>query len=241
MADALFEHPRLAAIYDALDGDREDLAAYVAMADEFGACRVLDIGCGTGTLALLLAEKGVEVTGIDPAAASLQVARAKPGGERVTWLLGDATDLRGVRADLATMTGNVAQAIVDPLGWRNTLRCIHSALVSGGRLAFESRGPGRRAWEQWNRAATYRTSNIAGAGIVDSWVEVTDVSGSLVSFRWTWTFASDGVTLTSDSTLRFRERDELVSDLLASGFAVADVRDATDRPGQELVFIASRS
>lgn len=53
MADECFGHPRLAAVYDALDPDRGDLDAYVRMAEEFGARRVLDIGCGTGALALL--------------------------------------------------------------------------------------------------------------------------------------------------------------------------------------------
>jgi len=48
MADANFELPRLAAIYDALDPDRSDLEVYSAIADEFGARRVLDVGCGAG-------------------------------------------------------------------------------------------------------------------------------------------------------------------------------------------------
>ena len=61
-----------------------------------------------------------------------------------------------------------------------------------------------------------------------------------MSFRWTWVFASDGQVLTSDSTLRFRDRDELESTLLANGFAVVEVRDAPDRPGRELVFVARR-
>jgi ubiquinone/menaquinone biosynthesis C-methylase UbiE len=48
MPDAHFADPRLARIYDPLEGDRRDLDAYVAMAAEFGARSVLDVGCGTG-------------------------------------------------------------------------------------------------------------------------------------------------------------------------------------------------
>ena len=42
----------------------------------------------------------------------------------------------------------------------------------------------------------------------------------------------------STSTLRFRERDELERDLDRHGFDVLDVRDAPDRPGTEMVFVA---
>jgi len=101
MADDLFEHPRLAAVYDPLDPDRGDLDAYAAIAAELGADRVLDVGCGTGTFALLLAGRGIEVTGVDPAGGSLQVARAKPGAERVRWIHGDATALPPLQVDLA--------------------------------------------------------------------------------------------------------------------------------------------
>jgi SAM-dependent methyltransferase len=116
MPDAIFEHPRLIAIYDLLDPDRSDLDVYATIADELGARRVLDVGCGTGTFALLLADHGLEVTGVDPAAGSLGVARAKPGAERVRWIHGDATALPPMQADLATMTGNVVQAICRPTG-----------------------------------------------------------------------------------------------------------------------------
>ncbi|GAA4590131.1 SAM-dependent methyltransferase [Actinoplanes octamycinicus] len=77
MPDALFAHPRLALVYDAFDADRGDLTAYLRMVDEFGAGTVLDVGCGTGTLAGLLAARGLAVIGADPAAASLGVARRK--------------------------------------------------------------------------------------------------------------------------------------------------------------------
>src|SRR5262245_20186941 len=117
MADAIFEHPRLAAMYDAIDPDRSDLDVYAAIASELGARRVLDVGCGTGTFALMLAGRRLEVIGVDPAGASLAVARGKPGAERVRWIHGDATTLPSLAVDLTTMTGNVAQAIVEESDW----------------------------------------------------------------------------------------------------------------------------
>jgi SAM-dependent methyltransferase len=240
MADECFGHPRLAAIYDPLDPDRSDLDAYVRMAAEFGARRVVDLGCGTGVFALLLAARGIEVVGVDPAQASIDVARAKPGGERVRWICGDATALPPLRADLVTMTANVAQAIVEPEMWRKTLAAAHEALAPGGRLVFESRDPARRAWREWNREATFGVTEIPGVGAVETWVDLVEVEPPLVTFRWTYVFSSDGQVLTSDSTLRFRERQEVEADLTAQGFVVEDVRDAPDRPGREFVFVARR-
>lgn len=240
MADDCFGHPRLAAIYDPLDPDRSDLDAYLRMAEELGARQVLDIGCGTGVFALLLADLGIDVVGIDPAQASVDVARAKPGSERVRWICGDATALPSLQVDLATMTANVAQAIADPDTWQKTLRGANEALRPGGRLVFETRDPARRAWEEWTRENSYRVTEIPGVGSVESWVQLIDVSRPMVTFRWTYIFAADGQVLTSDSTLRFREREEVETDLVAHGYVVEDVRDAPDRPGKEFVFLARR-
>ncbi|MEO3889323.1 class I SAM-dependent methyltransferase [Nonomuraea sp. B5E05] len=240
MPDDIFEHPRLAAVYDDLDPDRSDLDVYAAIAGELGARSVLDVGCGTGTFALMLAERGIEVTGVDPALGSLDVARAKPGADRVRWIHGDATGLPPLRADLATMTGNVAQAIVAPQDWSGTLRGVHDALRPGGHLVFETRDPAVRAWLEWNRAETYQAVDIEGVGAVESWADLIDVSGPLVTFRWTWVFAADGAVLTSNSTLRFRERDEIEAELVEHGYTVKEVRGAPDRPGREFVFFAQR-
>ncbi|WP_405538020.1 class I SAM-dependent methyltransferase [Streptomyces sp. NBC_00075] len=240
MPNEVFQHPRLAAVYDPLDPDRSDLDAYVDIAAEFAAHRVLDIGCGTGVFALLLAARGIDVIGVDPALASLDVARAKPGAEHVRWIHGDATALPSLQADLATMTANAAQELTDPSTWQRTLRGAHAALRPGGHLVFESRDPAKRAWEQWNRESSYRVTDIPGVGAVESWVELTGLNGPLVSFRWTFVFAEDGEVLTSDSTLRFRERAEIEAELLAQGYEVRGVRDAPDRPGREFVFLARR-
>jgi SAM-dependent methyltransferase len=230
--DAAFADPRLAPLYDVFDDDRSDLDVYAAIVAELGARSVLDVGCGTGSFAVLLAANGVDVVGVDPAVASLDLGRAKPGAERVRWIEGDATTLPPLEVDLATMTGNVAQAIVEPDDWSATLSGIRRALRPGGWLAFETRDPARRAWDEWTREATRRV--VAG---VESWVELVDVSLPLVSFRATYVFA-DGEALHSDSMLRFRERDEVEADIAAQGYELVEVRDAPDRPGRELVFVA---
>ena len=240
MADAHFEVPRLAELYDPLDPDRSDLDVYAALAAEFGSRTVLDIGCGTGTFACLLAGRGVEVIAADPAAASLEVARRKPGAGRVRWVRTDATALPPVQADLVTMTGNVAQVFVTGEEWAAVLRAVHGALRPGGRLAFESRDPEQKAWLAWNRGQTYRRAVIPGAGPVQTWVDLAKVEGNLVSFRTTFVFDRDGAVLTSDSTLRFRSRGELADSLAEAGLVVDEVRDAPDRPGLEFVFIARK-
>ena len=68
--------------------------------------------------------------------------------------------------------------------------------------------------------------------------KVTDVSLPLVSFRYTYRFPADGAVVTSDSTLRFRDRDEVETSLVANGYRVLEVRQAPDRPGREFVFVA---
>jgi len=240
MPDLLFEDPRLAGLYDGLHPDRSDLAVYLAIVEELDARSVLDVGCGTGTFACLAAERGLEAIGVDPAAASLDVARAKPGAHRVCWVHGDATGLPPLEVDVAIMTGNVAQVFLTDEAWTATLAGVRGALRPDGHLVFETRNLADEAWRGWNRRDSESSTEIPGIGRVTSWVDVTMVEEDRVSFRWTYTLA-DGAVLTSDSTLRFRSRGEVERSLLHAGFFVVDVRDAPDRPGRELVFVARRA
>ncbi|WP_305782605.1 class I SAM-dependent methyltransferase [Symbioplanes lichenis] len=240
MPDAIFSDRRLAPLYDAFDGDRDDLTVYHALVEEWGAGLVLDVGCGTGSLAVLLARHGHRVVGVDPAEASLELARAKDRGRRVRWILGDATALPALDADVATMTGNVAQVFVTDDDWARALRGIHSALRPHGRLVFETRRPEDRAWERWAADTVPIVRDVPGIGPVERRFEVTGVSLPTVSFRHTYRFLRDGTEVTSTSTLRFRGRDEVASSLTDQGYQVLDVREAPDRPGRELVFTAER-
>jgi SAM-dependent methyltransferase len=239
--DAIFAHPRLAPVYDAFDGDRDDLTAYLSIAGELGAERVLDVGCGTGCLAILLAESGRTVMGADPALASLEVAKAKDATGRITWVHSDATTLPPFDADLAVMTGNVAQVFLSDNDWARALQGTHAALRPHGYLVFETRRPEWRAWEKWAAEAGRLVADIPEIGLVEQRSEVTDVSLPFVSIRGTYTFRADGAVIVSDSTLRFRSCAEVKSSLVVHGYRVLDVRDAPDRPGREFVFIAERT
>jgi SAM-dependent methyltransferase len=249
VTDPVFGHPRLAAVYDALDPDRSDLEVYERMVvDELGARSVLDIGCGTGTFALMLAARGLEVTGVDPAAASVDVARAKPGADAVRWVVGTA-DAASTDAstgfDVVTMTANVAQVFVDDLEWHAVLVAARRALRPGGTLVFESRRPERRAWGEWTRDATRQVVEVPHEGRVEAWlevtqVEVTDVEPQFVTFESPTVFHRDGTQIDSTTTLRFRSREAIERSLRATGFELVDVRDAPDRPGREWVYLARR-
>lgn len=240
MPDQIFNERRLAEVYDLLEGERVDLPHYLAIAAELDARSVLDVGCGTGAFACMLAELGFEVAGVDPATASLEVAKTKPGAQRVRWIEGDATTLPALVVDLATMTGNVSNVFLSDQEWQATLDGVRGALRPGGYLVFESVNPAGQPWLGWGPENTRIRRAAPGAGAFETWHEITGVNGDLVSSRRTYVFAADGATLTSESTRRYPSRAMIEDSLVSAGYTVTDVRDAPDRPGRELVFIARK-
>lgn len=149
----------------------------------------------------------------------------------MTWVHGDATALadRAIGADLAVTTGNVAQVFVSDDEWSDTLAAVRGCLRPGGYFAFETRRPEVRAWEQWDLAPMRVTLPNSTTVIVSRTVTV--IALPLVTFESTTTI--DGDLVGSASTLRFLERPEVERDL--------GKRDAPDRPGKELVFLARRT
>jgi len=88
MRHAEFNDPRLVAVYDAECPWSRDDDFFLSVVNETPAARVLDLGCGTGRLALGISAAGNSVTGVDSAEASLAAARVKPGADHVTWIVG---------------------------------------------------------------------------------------------------------------------------------------------------------
>jgi SAM-dependent methyltransferase len=71
-----------------------DTAAEVALLTELaGAGPALELGIGTGRIAIPLAANGVEVHGVDASPAMVAQLRAKPGGEAIPVVLGDMADV----------------------------------------------------------------------------------------------------------------------------------------------------
>jgi SAM-dependent methyltransferase len=244
---AEFTDPRLVAVYDTLHGYEPGTQPdfYLALASETGATRVVEIGCGTGLIAVRLARAGFDVTGLDPSERMLAAARRRPGAQRVRWMLGEVSGLTGDRVDLAFMAGHVAQLLLTDEAWQEALTTIHGALRPGGVLAFESRNPAARAWERWTPAQTRRTVTDPAVGAIETWTADVEVSGDVVTVAQHCRFPVSEEVLTARTSLRFRSPADIRATLEAGGFAVERLYGAWDRRpfsggDEEIVVVARR-
>lgn len=242
MADAIFEHPALVAVYDAFEAPRDDLDLYAGIAAELNATSVVDLGCGTGVLARRLARSGIRVVGIDPAEASLTLAQKASDAESlaIEWVQGTSAHIRAGDADLITMTGNVAQVFLGLDELETVFDDCARGLRPGGHLVFETRNPAARAWEEWSQQPA-RTLNVEGVGEVTVTSNVGQVDLPFVSFTHLYRFQQTYGSIGSRSRLRFHSESEVTSALTAAGFTVDEIRDVPDRPGREWVFIARKA
>lgn len=101
---------------------------------ESGGTRVLDAGCGTGRVAIELADRGFSVVGVDVDPDMLSAARRKR--PELPWVEADLTDLAQVvdaDFDVALLAGNVA-IFLQPGTEGAVLRSLDERLVPGGLL-----------------------------------------------------------------------------------------------------------
>lgn len=126
--------------YDALyAGHWETEAAVERLAELAAGGRVLELGIGTGRLALPLLERGMEVHGIDGSAEMVAKLREKPGGDRIPVVVGDfATSDAGSDFALVVLAVNTIFALPDQ---RAQVACFGNAarhLAPGGRFVVEA-------------------------------------------------------------------------------------------------------
>ena len=223
--DAEFLDDRLVEVYDAECPWSRDDDFFLRVIDRRGPSRVVDLGCGTGRLALGAAVLGHTVTGVDPAPAMLDAARAKPHADRVEWILGTSEMLSTSAYETALMTSHVAQNFVSDDSWNRVLVDLHRSLRPAGILAFDSRDPMAQKWDSWNPADSRRSVKTVRAQTVIHWTEVDVVvpmgEGTTVTFTHHYEFAD--TELLSTSTIRFRSAAEIRDSLYLAGFTVTDM------------------
>jgi SAM-dependent methyltransferase len=138
--DGYFDE-RVAATYDASGEvtERGDVEAAVAfLAALAGPGRALELGIGTGRIALPLAARGVPVHGIDLSKAMVAKLRAKPGGEDIGVTIGDFATTRVDRSfTLAYLVFNTIMNLTTQEAQVACFRNVAAHLEPGGRFVIE--------------------------------------------------------------------------------------------------------
>jgi ubiquinone/menaquinone biosynthesis C-methylase UbiE len=207
-----------AALYDA--ENRWDAADdfYLRVALQKGG-PALDLACGSGRLAVALAEAGLETWGLDIVPAMLRFAAQRPHGAQVTWRAGDARRFSlPQRFRFAVMTGHAWQMLLSDEDMAACLACVARHLEPGGSFAFETRNAAANSPGRAEPLGFWRAFTAPGGERVETWT-ASRWEGALqhhqVERRW-----PDGRVMPSAITLRYTTAEEIDALLAKAGFLV---------------------
>jgi SAM-dependent methyltransferase len=229
--DGYFDE-RVAATYDESSADMFDPAVVVPVVDLLaelaGSGRALELGIGTGRIALPLAERGVPVHGIELSNAMAARLRAKPGGDDIGVTIGDfATATVEGTFSLAYLVFNTIMNLTTQVEQVACFRNVAAHLEPGGCFLIEVGVPGLQRLPPGETMRVFDASqthwgvdeyDVANQGLVSHHFELVDGRFELLSvpFRYAWPAELDLMAELAGMTLRDRwsgwKREPFTSD-----------------------------
>lgn len=219
-AEPLYHEKQFAQLYDTANSWSADRTYCLNLAENCQS--VLDLGCGTGSLAAEIAMKGPRVVGVDPAPGMLDVARQRQGGDRVTWVQADARHVRlDEKFDLICMTGLAFQCFLTREDRAALFATIAAHMNPKGKFVFDSRNPVREEWREWTPELSRRTLQHPQLGDIDEWHDVAfDAAVSVATYGTTYFVNATGETWRTQARIAFPSRYELTTLLAGAGLQV---------------------
>jgi hypothetical protein len=211
---------RVAARYDESSADMFEPAVVDPvvdfLADLAGDGAALELGIGTGRIALPLASRGVRVHGIDLSEAMVARLRAKPGAERIGVTIGDfaTTTVEGTFS-LAYLVFNTIMNLTTQDEQVACFRNVAAHLEPGGSFVIEVGVPSLRRLPPGETVRAFHLSatrlgfdefDVARQGLISHHYSVVDGKLEVVSmpFRYVWPAELDLMARIAGMTLRER-------------------------------------
>lgn len=215
--------------------------------DRFG-CRphaVLDLCCGTGSLSLLLAEEGYQVSGVDvsPNMIALAECKAEESGFHIDYRVQSASSLHlGRRFDLVVSVFDSLNYVLESSALQEVFHGVSEHLQPGGLFIFDMNT------ELALAGGLFDQGNVGGEGPIRyDWYSSYDPAGRICSIQMNFLYRAGG----SDRRVevvhyqRAYDEEEIVEMLNTSGLEICAVyhaytfRKATKR-SDRIFFVARK-
>jgi len=217
--DGYFGEPVAAGYDDDVAGEFEPAVVDATagfLAGLAGPGRALELGIGTGRIALPLARRGVPVHGIDLSRAMVARLRAKPGGDRIGVTIGDfGTAQAGGTFSLAYLVFNTIMNLTTQDAQVACFRNVAAQLEPGGCFVIEVMVPDLRRLPPGQDAVPFHVSpdgwafdvyDVATQAMSSNYVTVSGGRGEYrsIPFRYVWPAELD--LMAQLAGMRLRER-----------------------------------
>jgi len=240
-------------LYD-LD-QRDNLSADIPFYFSYAVGNILELGCGTGRMAIPLANAGYDVTGLDLSESMLNVFKAKitDKSDRITIAHGNMADFSfDKKFDLIIAPFRAFQALTDDTDIQNCLNCVREHLSDSGKFIVNVFRPYKILDESWCYPETVqweRTDEATGNLIVKKhWGDRIDTAKQIIYPNYAFEVTSpDGEMqrIVDHLALKYYYCDQLKSLLTNCGFNIAEEFGWYDKSpiesGRELIFICGKN